>query len=76
MKTAKNNYQLIMSQIVKQNKLIEQLLRSKSVHKKINTISQLQNKNEILNQKIEANKQKMKFYKKRALLSYYKGEML
>jgi len=76
MKLSKIKYDLIVSQIIKHNNLIDKLLKSKSIQNKVNTISQIKNQNDILQNKIKALDEKMKFYKNKALLEYYKGTSL
>jgi len=76
MKIAKLNHDLIISEIIKNNNLIDRLLKSKSVQGSVNTIEQLKNQNEIINKKLQALNEKMKFYKASASLEYYKGTKL
>lgn len=76
MKIAKLNHDLIISEIIKNNNLIDRLLKSRSVQDSANTIEQLKNQNEIINKKLQALNEKMKFYKASASLEYYKGTKL
>jgi hypothetical protein len=76
MKIAKISYDILISSILQQNVKIDKLLKSYSVQKGINSILQLKNKNKILQTKIKAYDEKMRFYKAKASLAYYQGKTL
>jgi hypothetical protein len=76
MKLAKLNFDLINSKILNNNKSIRRLLKSSSVQMGLNTLSQIKNDNDIIRKKLQANQEKMNFYKNKSNLAYYQGDTL
>jgi len=76
MELANNNYDLIISKVVANKKIIREILKSQGSINKLNSIKQLKNSNSIIEESLRAITQQSKFYKAKAKLKYFQGESL
>ncbi len=74
MSFANNNYYTIYSKIIVNKKFVNKILLSQNLQIKLNTIKQLNNDNDIINEKLKALEEQNKFYKAKAKLQYYIGK--
>ena len=76
MELANNNYDLIISKVVANKKIIREILKSQGSINKLNSIKQLKNSNSIIEESLRALTQQSNFYKAKAKLKYFQGEKL